>query len=98
MIRLRSKSGLIPNLTLAVLLISAQFGSLVHAFEHDPGAPQAKYCPDCATASQLSSACVDTNTELALVPGSSGFLAEHGASLVSSTVIFVHQRGPPAAL
>ena len=95
MLRLARESGLIPNLLLAILLISAQFGSLLHAFEHDPGAPQAKYCSACATASQLSSACIDVHSDQAIVPARTGFLVERRASLVSAAVILVHQRGPP---
>lgn len=98
MTRLPHKSGLIPNLLLAALLLSAQFGSLLHAFEHDPGAPQAKYCSTCATASQLSSACVDMHTDQAIVPGRNGFLLERGTSRVSTAVVLIHQRGPPLLL
>jgi hypothetical protein len=98
MLRLPRKSGLIPNLLLAVLLLSAQFGSLLHAFEHDPGAPQGQYCSACATANQLSSACVDTHTDQALIPGGDRYRAEHDRGFVRTTHILVHQRGPPLPL
>ena len=98
MLRLPRESGLMPNLLLAILLISAQFGSLLHAFEHDPGAPQAKYCVACATASQLSAACIDMHSDHAMVPARKALLAVHGASLVGTAVILVHPRGPPLPL
>jgi hypothetical protein len=96
--RLPRKSGLIPNLLLAALLLSAQFGSLLHAFEHDPGAPQGKVCSTCATASQLSSACVDTHADHTIVPAGGHYLVEHDTGSISTGVIFVHQRGPPPPL
>ena len=98
MIRSPSKFSLIPNLMLAVLLLAAQFGSLAHAFEHDPGAPQAKYCSACATASQLSSACVDTHSDLVILPAGECYVAERDLGFVRATPILVHQRGPPPPL
>jgi hypothetical protein len=98
MIRMPRNSGLIPNLLLATLLLSAQFGSLLHAFEHDPGAPQGKVCSTCATANQLSTACVDTHGDNPLVPSASRYLAEHDTGWRSTSAILVHQRGPPLLL
>jgi hypothetical protein len=96
--RLPRKLSLVPSLMLAVLLLSAQFGSLAHAFEHDPGAPQAKYCSACATASQLSSACVDTHTHQLVMPGGVRHVAEHDRGLLRTTPVLIHQRGPPPPL
>ena len=98
MLRLPRKLGLVPNLMLAMLLLSAQFGSLAHAFEHDPGAPQAKYCSACATASQLSSACVDTHADQAIMPAGDRYVAEHDRGFVRTAPILVHPRGPPLPL
>lgn len=98
MIRLPRKSGPIPNLLLAALLLSAQFGSLLHAYEHDPGAPQGKVCSTCATANQLSSACVDTHGDNPLAPAAGRYLAEHDTGSRSASAILVHQRGPPLPL
>jgi hypothetical protein len=98
MLRLPRKSGLILNLLAAALLLSAQFGSLAHSFEHDPGAPQAKYCSVCATASQLSSACVDTHTHQAIIPGRDRHVAKHDRGYAGTSRILVHQRGPPPPL
>ena len=96
--RLPRKSGFIPNLLLATLLLSAQFGGLLHAFEHDPGAPQGKVCSTCATASPLSSACIDTHADNLVVPIGGRYPAEHDTGSAGASVIFVHQRGPPAPL
>ena len=41
------KSRLLPGLLLAALLIAAQGALALHAFEHDPGAPQGKVCGTC---------------------------------------------------
>ena len=98
MMRLPRKSGLLPNLLLAALLLSAQFGSLLHAFEHDAGAPQGQYCPTCVTASQLSFACIDTQADQAIVPVGDHCLAEHDTDLVGTSPVLVHQRGPPLPL
>ena len=95
MLRLPRKSGLIVNLLATVLLLPAQFGSLAHSFEHGPGAPQTKYCSTCVTASQLSSACVDTHTDQASIPGRDRFVSEHDRSFLRATPAPVHQRGPP---
>ena len=98
MIRPGRKPGLLPNLLLVTLLLTAQFGSLLHAYEHDPGAPQGTICPACATASQLSSACIDAQSHDELVPISCGIGMPFDTGFTSTHSILVHQRGPPATL
>ena len=92
------KSGPIPNLLLAILLLTAQFGSLAHAYEHEPGAPQGKVCSTCATANQLSSACVDDRGDDSLAPRGRYDLAEHEPGSAGTRPVSVHQRGPPLPL
>ena len=86
-----------PGLLLAALLIGAQGALALHAFEHDPGAPQGKVCTTCVTASQLAAASVDTHVgdapgparHLAIPTASRGFESVHTAA--------VRQRGPPSS-
>jgi hypothetical protein len=63
-----TRTRLLPGLLLAALLIGAQGALALHAFEHDPGAPQGKVCTTCITASQLNAGSVDTLTGDALEP------------------------------
>jgi len=98
MIRPGRKPGLLPNLLLVTLLVTAQFGSLLHAYEHDPGAPQGKVCSACTAASQLSSACVDTHGHDELMPFSCDIGMLFDTGFISTHSILVHQRGPPATL
>lgn len=91
-------SGYMPNLLLAALLLSAQFGALLHAYEHDPGAPQAKVCSTCTTASQLSSACVDTHEDQVIVPSGACCPTADETRPGSVGPVLVHQRDPPPAL
>jgi len=89
------KLGLLPALLLVVFLHTAQFASLLHAFEHEPDALSGTVCSTCATAGQLSTACVDTQGHDELAPSSCriGFLLDSG--YISAHAILVHQRGPP---
>jgi len=98
MIRLDRKPGLLPNLLLVTLLLTAQVGSILHAFEHDPGASQGKVCSACTAAGQLSSACVETQSHDELVPFSCGISMLFDSGFISTHSILVHQRGPPATL
>jgi hypothetical protein len=96
--RMPRQSGLYPNLLLAALLLCGQFGSLAHAYEHDPGAPQGKVCPTCVTASQLSAASVDTHTPDPIAPAASQVRPEQHSEPASATAIHLRARGPPAPL
>jgi hypothetical protein len=90
------KTGLLPGLFVSALLIAAQGALALHAFEHDPGAPQGKLCGTCVTGSQLAAGGVDTHADEALLEfarhpffpsASRGFESVHTAG--------VRQRGPP---
>ena len=91
------KTRLLPGLLLATLLIAAQGVLALHAFEHEPGAPQGKVCTTCVTAGQLAAGSIDTHAGDApepvrhvLAPAvSRGFESVHTAT--------VRQRGPPAS-
>jgi hypothetical protein len=92
-----TRTRLLPGLLLAALLIGAQGALALHAFEHDPGAPQGKVCTTCITASQLNAGSVDTLTGDALEPALQIFIstARRGFEFVHS--VPVRQRGPPSS-
>ena len=98
MFRPGRKPRLLPNLLLVMLLQSAQFASLLHTFEHEPDALTGKACSICATASLLSSACVDTQYHDVVAPTSCGIGSLLDTGFYSAHVALVHQRGPPATL
>ena len=91
------KTRRLPGLFLAALLIGAQGALVVHAFEHDPGAPPGKVCGACVAASQLAAGSIDNHAGDALEPArqlpiptaSRGFDFVHTAP--------VRQRGPPSS-
>lgn len=92
-----TRTRLLPGLLLAALLIGAQGALALHAFEHDPGAPQGKVCTTCITASQLNAGSVDTLTGDALEPALQIFIptARRGFEIAHSAP--VRQRGPPSS-
>lgn len=98
MTRPSRKPGLLPNLLLAALFITAQAAAALHAFEHDLGVPQGKVCTTCATASQLAGACVDTQAVHDLEPACCSFAYALNGNFHSIRAVVVRQRGPPAPL
>jgi hypothetical protein len=96
--RRRHKPGLLPNLLLAALLLGGQFGSLLHAYEHDAGTPQGKVCTVCATANQLAAASVDSHPSHELEPSWSSFGAASHDDFQRLHVCIIRQRGPPESL
>lgn len=83
---------------LAALLIAAQLGATVHAFEHDPGAPQSKPCSACVTATQLAAALVDAHTTAAVDSSCFPPTINLPARFDSTDVVVARQRGPPTPL
>ena len=90
------KPRLLPSLLLAALLIAAQSALLLHAFEHDPGAPQGKVCGACVTGSQLAAASVDEAAPEELEPAAQVFTPATQGGLQSLHTATARQRGPPA--
>ena len=88
---------LLPGLFLATLLIAAQGVLALHAFEHDPEAPQGKVCTTCVTASQLAAGSVDSHVSDALEPARHIFVPTARRSFVSVHTATVRQRGPPSS-
>ena len=91
------KTRLLPGLTLAALLVGAQGVLALHAFEHDPGAPQGKVCTVCVTASQLSAASVDSHIGEAPEPAPHFFIPAASRSFDPVHTATVRQRGPPSS-
>jgi len=84
-----------PSLLLAVLLATAQFATVVHAFAHDPGAPQAKTCGTCVTVAQLGAATVDTTPDYDLPRRHAAYSLDHHHCIAIASSPAHRQRGPP---
>lgn len=91
----RNNSRLIQNLVLAIFLVGAQWGVLVHAFEHDAGSPQNQVCTTCVAASQLGFACIDTPVMMEVAQPNHVQNTEHAKGIHSVHVLVARQRGPP---
>jgi len=89
------KTRLLPGLFLAALLVAAQGALALHAFEHDPGAPQGKVCTTCVTAGQLAAGSIDIHVGAAPEPARHCFIPAASHSFDSVHTATVRQRGPP---
>ena len=94
----RKRSRLVHNLLLASFLVAAQWGTLVHALDHDIGSPQSTVCTTCVAASQLGFACVDTLIPTSLAPAYQVQYAEAVTRLETIHALVARQRGPPSSL
>ena len=92
-----TKTGLLPGLLLAALLIGAQGAVVLHTFEHDPGVPPGKVCGTCVTASQLAAGGVDTPAGESLQPARPLFVPTASRGSESVHTATVRQRGPPVS-
>ena len=90
------KTRLLPGLFLAALLVAAQGALALHAFEHDPGAPQGKVCTACITASQLAAGSVDIHVGVAPEPARHCLIPAANCSFEAVHTATVRQRGPPS--
>ena len=91
------KTGLLPGLFIAALLIGAQGALVLHAFEHDPGAPPGNVCGACVTASQLNSGSIDSYTGDALEPAPQLFIPTASRGFETVHTAPARQRGPPSS-
>ena len=89
------KTRPLTGFVFAVLLIAAQGALALHAFEHDPGAPQGKVCGTCVTASQLAAGSVDSHAGESLPPSKQLFVPAAHRGFESRHAVPVRQRGPP---
>ncbi len=91
------KTRLLPGLIVTALVIAAQGALALHAFEHDPGAPQGKVCATCVTASQLAAGSVDSPSGESLPPARQLFVPAAQRGFESRHTAPVRQRGPPSS-
>jgi len=98
MYRMQQRSSLFPGIAMAALLVAAQWGALVHAFEHEAGKPLAQVCTTCVAASQLGFACVDTSPVPDALPSYSVQTANFADKIDSLQIPAARQRGPPISL
>jgi len=92
-----TNTRLLPGLFLSALLIAAQGLLALHAFEHEPGAPQGKVCGACVTGSQLAAGSVDTGTSQTLGPVRYRFTPTANRGFDSVHTAPARQRGPPSS-
>lgn len=83
---------------IVLLLIAAQTGAVVHAYEHNSGKSQDLTCSACVAAANLLSGCVDNGAFLDLETYRSTHFAEQHVLLNSTETFIVRQRGPPISL
>ncbi len=91
----RGIRSLLPTGLFAVVLLAAQLGAAMHAYDHDFGAPQAKVCKTCIGFDQLASGGVDCPGDGALPvrrskPARSSISPAHFVPTPAA-----RQRGPP---
>lgn len=91
------KTRRLTGLIATVLVIAAQGTLALHAFEHDPGAPQGKVCATCVTASQLAAGSVDGQVGESLAPARPIFIPAAHRGFGSRHAAPVRQRGPPSS-
>jgi hypothetical protein len=92
---LRYRVRLLPGLLLAGLLVAAQLGAALHAFEHDAGAPQTKVCPTCITVAHLGAGDINGQPPVELPARELSYLAFSAAAVTSVGAHIARQRGPP---
>jgi hypothetical protein len=90
------KFRIAPNLILVGLLIGAQIGAAVHAFEHDLSAAQTKVCSTCITAAQLGTGAIASPMICELTAQHYEKLCSDEFTFRSTSTVAVRQRGPPA--
>jgi hypothetical protein len=93
--RIITKLGKSVSVLLIILLIGAQTGALAHSYKHDPGSVQEATCASCATAGQLSSACLDSGFCSEICAFHSSLEADQHLPTDSIHSFAARQRGPP---
>ncbi len=86
------------SVLLAIIFLAAQTGALAHAYEHDPGSPQAQVCSICIAGHSLSSACVASTLHVDFQYCNTGVSNEQ--TRVPGTIYLpdARQRAPPTPL
>jgi len=83
---------------LAIIFIAAQTGALAHAYEHDPGSPQAQVCSICIGGHSLGSACVTSTVHVDIQRFNPGVSIERTSVPDTIHVPYARQRAPPTPL
>jgi hypothetical protein len=83
---------------MAALLVAAQWGAMLHAFEHEAGKPLSQVCTTCVAASQLGFACIDTPPTVEAPACYAVQNTDTTDERDSLEVPAARQRGPPISL
>jgi hypothetical protein len=96
--RIHARTGVCSNLLLVAFLVTAQWGALAHAFEHEAGKAQDRVCPTCVAASQLGFACVDSPLTVDPLPSYPVLNTDTVEEIKTLHQVTARQRGPPSSL
>ena len=86
------------SVLLAIIFLAAQTGALAHAYEHDPGSPQAQVCSICIAGQSLSSACVGSTAHIEFQHCNAGVRIERTPLPDTIHLPLARQRAPPTPL
>jgi hypothetical protein len=86
------------SVLLAIIFLAAQTGALAHAYEHDPGSPQAQVCLICVAGHSLSSACVASTVHIEFQHCNTGVSIERTSVPDTIHLPYARQRAPPTLL
>jgi len=86
------------SVLLATIFFAAQTGALAHAYEHDPGNPQAQVCSTCIAGHSLSSACVASTAHIEFQHCNSGVSIKRTPVPGTIHLPLARQRAPPTLL
>jgi len=86
------------SVLLAIIFLAVQTGALAHAFEHDPGSPQAQVCSICIAGHSLSSACVASTVHIEYQHCSAGVNIDRTPVPNTIHLLLARQRAPPTPL
>ena len=86
------------SVLLAIIFLAAQTGALAHAYEHDPGSPQAQVCSICIAGHSLSSACVASTVHIEFQHCITGVSIERPPLPDTIHLPHARQRAPPTPL
>jgi hypothetical protein len=92
---MRSKRLRPASLLLAIVVLIAQTGALVHAYEHDPGSPQTQVCATCIAGHAVGSACVDSMPHCRIQIDKPVAVFERISTANSIDLPLARQRAPP---
>jgi hypothetical protein len=86
------------SVLLAIIFLAAQVGALAHAYDHEPGSPQAQACSTCIAGHSLSSACIASTAHIEFQQDNAGVIVKR--ALVPHTIHLplARQRAPPTPL